>query len=395
MKRLLGILFLLSLPITSAVAAPKSIPVQLGSSFPAPANTEGFTLNGKNIIYLQNLTAKSSDVVLTAFDLSGTQLWQRTIDSGVDEVATAITADPLGNIWVAGSAASAPAVESATVLTGIDNPDAVNVDPGNSLRPDVNQIALWKISPAGELLATYLSPQKSLPIVTAISATSSGVSIIGTLDSKSFEVNANAGLFGKMLSIGTAKSELNAVARNADGSTSVFGSSAETLAGKKVAGIRDGVLIKISKAGAVTSVVRSSAIKASRSWISADATNLVSGPVVTGKVIETAITKFSTSFTPTWTLRVPSTGASTSLSANGNSYLAFTSKGSVSGISGFKPTLPTLLILTFDSKGVIKAATAIPGLVTPISLQYSAGRGVVGLASSSDGTVSIFTLVSR
>jgi len=65
------------------------------------------------------------------------------------------------------------------------------------------------------------------------------------------------------------------------------------------------------------------------------------------------------------------------------------------GVSGFKPLVPTLVVLTFDSKGVLKAATALPGLITPLSLQYSAGRGVVGLASSSDGTVSIFTLVSR
>jgi hypothetical protein len=52
-------------------------------------------------------------------------------------------------------------------------------------------------------------------------------------------------------------------------------------------------------------------------------------------------------------------------------------------------------VITFDSKGVLKAATALPGLVTPLSLQYSASRGVVGLATASDGTVSIFTLVSR
>jgi hypothetical protein len=33
--------------------------------------------------------------------------------------------------------------------------------------------------------------------------------------------------------------------------------------------------------------------------------------------------------------------------------------------------------------------------VKPLTLQYSSTRGVIGLASASDGTVSIFTLVSR
>jgi hypothetical protein len=121
----------------------------------------------------------------------------------------------------------------------------------------------------------------------------------------------------------------------------------------------------------------------------------VSGPVITGKVTESAITKFTSTFSPTWTLRLPSAGASRSLSANGNSYLAFTSRGLISGITGWKPTSPSLLVLTFDSKGVMKAATALPGLVTPLSLHYSVNRGVVGLAAGGDGTVSIFTLVSR
>ena len=204
-----------------------------------------------------------------------------------------------------------------------------------------------------------------------------------------------SGVFGKLVFLGSSKTEFNTVVRNSDGTSSIYGSSAETLAGKKLAGIRDGVLIKVSKTGSINSLVRSSALKASRSWISGDSSYLVSGPVITGKVTETAITKFTSAFAPSWTLRLPSVGPSTTLTANGNSYLAFTSRSAIAGISGWKPNQPSLLVLTFDSKGVIKAATALPGLVAPISLAYSPAKGVVGLASASDGTVSIFTLVSR
>ncbi|CAN2225853.1 hypothetical protein MCEMRE182_01324 [Candidatus Nanopelagicaceae bacterium] len=396
MKRVLLALLLTISLLPSAEAAPKAIAVQLGSIYNAAAGTELFLLSGKNSIFISNPSLKSADIQVTALDASGTQIWQRTIDSGVDEVAMAITSDPLGNIWIAGSAAIAPVAETPTSLSGIDNPDQVSIDGGSSLRTDMNQLGLWKVGATGELLATYLSPQKFVPVVTALSATNSGISIIGSIDGKPYLLTATtSGTFGKVLSIGTSKSELNAVARNSDGSTSIFGSSVETLAGKKVAGIRDGVLMKVSKTGSITSLVRSSALKASRSWVSGDSSSLVSGPVITGKVIESAITKFSTTFSPTWTLRLPSTGASTTLSANGNSYLAFTSRGVISGISGWKPTAPSLLVLTFDSKGVIKAATALPGLLTPLSLQYSPARGVVGLAAGADGTVSIFTLVSR
>ena len=395
MKRVLLVALLASLTFAPAEAAPKPIAVQLGSIFSAPSGAEGFVLSGKNAIFIQNVTGKSADVVVTALDQGGVQIWQKTIDSGFDEVATAITTDPLGNIWIAGSSAAAPQAETATSLVGIDNPDAVSVDGSTSLRTDMNLLTMWKISAAGEVVATYTLAQKSIPVVNSISATNSGVSIVGALDGKPFLVNFVSGTFGKVISIGTSKTELNVVARNSDGSSSIFGSSAENLAGKKLAAIRDGVLIKVSKAGVVASLVRSSAFKASRSWISGDSTNLVSGPVITGKVTETAITKFGSTFSPVWTLRIPSTGASTSISANGNSYLALTSRGPISGITGWKPATPSLLVITFDSKGVIKAATALPGLVTPLSLSYSPARGVTGLATSADGTVSIFTLVSR
>jgi hypothetical protein len=396
MKRaLLAILIAISMT-PAAEAAQKPFAVQLGSIYNAAPGSELFLLSGKNSIFISNPANKSSDIQVTAIDPNGLQMWQRTIDSGVDEVAMAVTSDPLGNIWLAGSAALAPIAETPTSLIGIDNPDQVSIDGASPLRTNMNQLALWKVSATGELLATYLSPQKFVPVVTAISATNSGISAIGSLDGKPFLVTATtSGVFGKVITIGSSKSELNSVARNSDGSTSIFGSSAETLAGKKVAGVRDGVLIKVSKSGAITSLVRSSALKASRSWISGDSSNLVSGPVVTGKVTESAVTKFTSTFSPAWTLRLPSTGTSTTLSANGNSYLAFTSRSAISAITGWKPTAPSLLVLTFDSKGVIKAATALPGLITPLSLQYSPARGVVGLASGADGTVSIFTLVSR
>ena len=396
MKRVLILALLASITLPVAEAAPKALPVQLGSIYSAPADTELFLATSKSSIFISNPTATSSNIQVISVDLTGTQLWQRTIDSGVDEVATATTLDPQGNIWLAGSVASSATSETLTSIAGIDNPDLVSIDASPNLRSDMKNLALWKISASGELLGTFIFSLKSVPLVTAISATHSGISAIGVLDSRPFVISATtSGTFSKMISIGTSKTELNALSRNSDGTLSLFGSSSETLAGKNVAGIRDGVLIKLSKSGAITSLVRSSALKASRSWISGDAAHLLSGPVVTGKSAETAITKFTTKFVPSWTLRVPSTGASTTLTANGNSYLALTSRSAITGVSGWKPIQPSLLVITFDSKGVMKAATALPGLVTPISLHYSSVRGVVGLASSADGTVSIFTLASR
>jgi hypothetical protein len=379
-----------------ASAAPKAIVPGLGSIYNAPAGSEAMVLSGKNTIFIQNINQLNSDIKVTALDATRNQIWERIIDSKADEVATAVTTDPSGNIWLAGAAAALQIAESVTSIAGIDNPDSVSVDGAPIQRGEMLNLALWKISPTGELLSTFQLTLPAVPSVNALAVNNLGISVIGALDSKPFLVTATiAGQFNKPLYIGTSKTELNAVARYSDGSTTIFGSSTETLGGKKVAGVRDGVLIKISKAGAISSVVRSSANKASRSWISGDSSNLTSGPVITGSTVESAITKFSPTFAPTWTLRVPSSGPSLTLTANGNSYLAFTSRGAISGIAPWKPAKPALIVLTFDSKGVLKAATALPGLVKALALQYSVASGVVGLASGGDESVSIFTLVSR
>ncbi len=396
MKRILLLTAALVLTAQSAVAAPKAITPGLGSIFTAPIGSEAMVVAGKNSIFLSNKSNTTSDIEITALDQGQNKVWGALIDSGVDEVAMAMTVDPLGNIWLAGSSASIVSGESVTSITGIDNPDNVVLDEQLSLRTDMTHVGVWKLSAAGELLATYQIPTPSIPVVSGLSVIHSGLSLVGSIDGKPFLLTATtSGVFGKITYFGSSKSEFNTVARNSDGSSTIFGSSAETLAGKKVAGIRDGILLKVSKTGAITSLIRSSANSASRSWVSGDSLNLSSGPVIVGKTTETAITKFNAKLAPTWTLRVPSTGASQSLSANGNSYLAVVSRAPITGLLKWKPAKPALIVLTFDSKGVLKAATALPGLVKPLSLQYSPSRGVTGLAAASAGTVSIFTLVSR
>ena len=381
---------------TQSFAAPKKISLQTGSVLPAPVGVESFLQSGKNAVFLSNTVNQTSDISLQAIDITGTLAWERIIDSGSNEVASAFALDPLGNFWIAGNSAPLLIVESATPIVGIDNPDGVSLEDINDIRADLNQLTIWNVSPTGELLATYMYPMVKVPTISAFSATASGLSIVGSIDSRPFLVNmSNTGNFSKVVYFGTSKTIINSVVRQSDGSSFLFGSSSETLGGKKVAGKRDGVLIKISKSGVITTVIRSSANGAVRSWNSATQSNLLSGHVIANKVTEVAITKFSSNFTPSWTARFPSNGSSLVASGPNDSYLAFTSRSAIPGINLWKPIAPTLIVLTFDSKGVIKAAHALPGLVTPLNLQISRERGVIGLATSSDGAISIFTLVSR
>ena len=219
---------------------------------------------------------------------------------------------------------------------------------------------------------------------------------VGQLNGRPFLLSASLlGEFGKIIYLGTEKTQVNALLRMPDGSINLFGSSTEKLAGKKLVGSQDGFLMKVGKSGAITSVVRSSAPKATRSWLAADTNLTLTGFVKSGKIMESAFTKFNTTFTPTWTIRVPSLGKSVVAVAPNTTYGAINSQSAIKGLNGWKPTTPSLLILAFDAKGVISGGYGSSDLVAPISLAYSREIGVIGLAMASDKSVSIFRLSTR
>lgn len=376
---------------TPAEAAQKRIAVKKIEKIAVTSGAELLVANGSSIVTISNVDSTTSDIALSAIDISGAALWNTVVDSGGDEIAMASARDNAGNLWIAGFSATPAPQESATSTSVAENPDSVVVEPTQDSRNDLNRLTIWKVSSSGELLETFNSPENLPGLINAISVTSSGASLVGQYNQRSFIQNVSpSGAFGKVLYIGTPKTTLNSVVRNSDGSASAFGFSTETLGGKRLAARQDGVLIKVSKSGALTSVVRSSAIKAERSWLSADFNFLLSGYVKTGKKIETAITKFSPAFAPVWTLRVPSTGESRAITAGKSSVLALSSNASVPSLIGWNPTKAGLLLLTFDGKGLITAAKGSSELITPIALSYSKEVGAVGLAKSSDGSVALF-----
>ncbi len=376
---------------TPAEAAQKRIAVKKIEKIAVTSGAELLVANGSSIVTISNVDSTTSDIALSAIDISGAALWNTVVDSGGDEIAMVSARDNAGNLWIAGFSATPAPQESATSTSVAENPDSVVVEPTQNSRNDLNRLTIWKVSSSGELLETFNSTENLPGLINAISVTSSGASLVGQYNQRSFIQSVSpSGVFGKVLYIGTSKTTLNSVVRNSDGSASAFGFSTETLGGKRLAAKQDGVLIKVSKSGALTSVVRSSAIKAERSWLSADFNFLLSGYVKTGKKIETAITKFSPAFAPVWTLRVPSTGESRAITAGKSSLLALSSNASVPSLIGWNPTKAGLLLLTFDGKGLITAAKGSSELITPIALSYSKEVGAVGLAKSSDGSVALF-----
>jgi hypothetical protein len=214
-------------------------------------------------------------------------------------------------------------------------------------------------------------------LITAVSHSTTGLTIMGDRGAGTILISMSAtGKFTTSKAIGTAKSSFNSLFRNSDGSAYIFGASSETLGGKKVAGLRDGILAKVNKSGAVTSVVRSSANKATRAWVSATSTIFLIGDVKVGGKNETAFTKFNSSFSPTWTLRLPSSGTLLAATgANGSHYALFNSTSTIAGVTGWKPS--GAIALRFDSKGVITQALKVPLIKSADAMAFVQGVGLV------------------
>ena len=362
MKRFLSLVLISSLLfIPSTYAAPSKIAVKalkLITTINASEDISGFAVSGKTIILFGTAVDRA---FARAVDINGVELWRVPLDPDSPSIASAGAVDGAGNIWIAGATSLLrPTPAPSASLTPI-NPDNV-VNSPDVFNAELSAVALWKI-PIGTSVPTLFSAQQSTPVlVTGISVDKSGASIVGLTQtpqgSAGFVISTNElGEFGKPLLIGAKSTTLDAVVRHSDSTLTVTGSSGETIGGKKLAGVIDGILVKISKTNTILKVVRSSAIKAERNWNSATSTLLLGGSVTTGSKIESAVTKFSSTYTPTWTYRFLSTGPVFTL---GSTYAFFNSTGTIVQLSNWKPKKSQPILLTFDSKGLITSAYSAP-----------------------------------
>ena len=396
MKRFFIFFLLVSLLITPvAHSAPKKIsvkPMQLLTAIGTPDEVSGAVVSGKSIIVFGT---KASKAYARAIDVTGKELWNLSLDQSAASIATAAAVDSAGDIWITGATPLALGLVTPTPTATPINPDSAVVPPSTKVG-DLQAVTIWKVSSTGTVLFTNTLPTSFVLFPTAIAVDKNGASVVGIVaNSKGiagFLANIDsAGVFSKLLQIGASSTTADAVVRHPDGSVTVAGSSSETLAGKKVAGVTDGILVKVSKTLKITSVVRSSVAKGKRIWNSASTSLLLAGEVVAAGKTESAVTKFSLSFVPSWTYRFASTGPTLSASST---QAFFISTGAIAQLN-WNPKTPTPLLLTFDSKGVITAADSGPvGQKEVLGLIISKEIGVLALTLSAE-SVSIFTLLPR
>jgi hypothetical protein len=343
----------------------------------------GVVASGRTIIVYGN---KGDRSFAKALDVAGKELWNIELDKASPSVATAATVDSSGVIWLAGSTSLARATPAPSPSVSALNPDKT-IPITDIFSADLDAFSLWSLNPTTQTLAQFTLQLSSPILINAIAVDKSGITAVG---SSGTIINADlAGKIAKPITVGTELTTFESVIKNADGSMTVVGLSGETLGGKKLAGKVDGVIIKVSKVGKLLSVVRSSAPKASRNWLSATNSLLLGGEVVTGAKVESAITKFSNTYVPSWTYRFASTGKVFTASST---YALFQSKGAITQLANWAPKSAQGLLLNFDAKGVITAGYSAPiEQKDVLGLYLSKDLGVLCITSSAD-TVSIFTL---
>lgn len=387
MKRFFSFVLILTLLITPSafgvIKKPSVKALKLLTNVGYVDEFAGLVTSGKILIIFGNKGDKS---FVRALDTAGNELWNIALDPASPSVATAATVDNVGNIWIAGSTSLLRPTPTPSPTLSPLNPDKVTTPP-DIFSADLDAFSLWMLNPATQSITQYSSQLSSPILINAIAVDKAGITAVGTSGAV---INSDLkGNIAKPIYTGTDATNFESVVKNSDGSITAIGSSSETLGGKKLAGKVDGVIVKISKVGKILSVVRSSAPKASRSWNSATTSLLLAGEVITGKKIESAVTKFSTAFVPMWTYRFLSTGTTF---ASGSTFAFIQSTSSITQLSNWSPKSPQGLLIAFDAKGVITGGFSAPiDQKQTLGLYASKDLGLLCITSSAE-SVSIFTL---
>jgi hypothetical protein len=346
---------------TTPLAAAPVIPLTIVKAIPMDQDIAGM-LVGDSAIYLFGNTPTGGYV--TALNKDGSQKWLHSFSDLTAFTISTGTLDANGDIWLAGASAApiampAPVNPSPTAA----NPDGVIIGDEGALRPDLNNLTLWKVSSAGTGAGKYQLPLTQPVLPTSLSANKSGISVVAWQSAGSLFVSADLlGKFGKPLRVGKTTTTLDKVIRNSDGSSILLGSGTELFLGNKAIGVRDGLIVKVDTTPKIVQSVRSGEKGATRNWASATSSLLLGGFLKSKTSALATITKFEPTLKPSWTVRYKaSSGAVVVNGSSKTTYAAYESVGSGT-------------LLTFDKNGKVVATNSFAG--QPIAMGFSKALGV-------------------
>jgi hypothetical protein len=312
---------------TAPLTAAPIVPLTIVKAIPMDQDIAGM-LVGETAIYLFGNTPTGGYV--TALNKDGSEKWLHNFSDLTAFTISAGALDTSGNIWLAGASAAPIAMSSAASPSPTAaNPDGVVIGDEGTLRPDLNNLTLWKVSSAGTGAGKYQLPLTAPVLPTSLSVNKSGISIVAWQSAGSLFVAADLlGKFGKPLKVGKSNTTLDKVIRNSDGSSILLGSGTELFLANKAIGVRDGLIVKVDATPKIVQSVRSGEKGATRNWASATSTLLLGGFLKSKTSALATITKFETSLKPTWTVRYKAnSGAVVANGSNKASYAAYENAG--------------------------------------------------------------------
>jgi hypothetical protein len=367
-RKLVALLSALLIVSTNPLTAAPVIPLVVVKAIPMDQDIAGM-LVGDSAIYLFGNTPTGGYV--TALNKDGSQKWLHSFSDLRAFTISAGAIDASGNIWLAGASAAPIAIAgTANPSPTTANPDGVVIGDEGAIRPDLNNLTLWKVSAAGSGAGKYELPLTAPVLPTSLSVNKSGISIVAWQSAGSMFVAADLlGKFGKPLRVGRTTTTLDKVIRNSDGSSILLGSSTELFLGNKAIGVRDGLIVKVDETPKIVQSVRSGEKGATRNWASATSTLLLGGYLKSKTTSLATITKFGTTLKPTWTVRYKST--SSAAVANGASSTTYAAYGNVG--SG--------TLLTFDKNGKVISTNSFSE--QPIAIEFNKTFGLYIYTGSS------------
>ena len=351
---------LLIVSTTPLIAAPV-VPLAVVKMIPADQDIAGM-LVGDSAIYLFGNTPTGGYV--TALNKDGSQKWLHSFSDLRAFTISAGALDASGNIWLAGASAAPIAIAgAASPSPTAANPDSVVIGDEGAIRPDLNNLTLWKVSSGGTGAGRYELPLTAPVLPTSLSANKSGISLVALQSAGSLFVAADlSGKFGKPLRVGKTTTTLDKVLRNSDGSSILLGSSTELFLGNKAIGARDGVIIKVDATPKIVQSVRSGEKGATRNWSSATSSLLLGGYLKSKTTSLATITKFGTTLKPTWSVRYKATSSAVvAIGSSTTSYAAYENSGAGS-------------LMTFDKNGKVTATNSFQG--QPIAVEFNKTFGL-------------------
>jgi len=355
--------------LLSALLVALAIPVQAApvtsltiyKTIPIDQDIAGM-LVGDSAIYLFGNTPTGGYV--TALNKDGSQKWLHSFSDLTAFTISTGALDANGNVWLAGASAAPIAIPgAANTSPSAANPDGVIIGDEGALRPDLQNLTLWKVDNTGNGAGKYQLPLTEPVLPTSLSINKSGISIVAWQSAGSFFVASDlVGKFGKPLRVGKTTTTLDKVIRNSDGTSILLGSSTELFLATKAIGVRDGVIVKVDAAPKIVQSIRSGETGATRNWGSATSALLLGGYLKSKTSSLATITKFAATLKPTWTVRYKATSSPlVTDGANATSYAAYENKGSGT-------------LVTFDKNGKVTATNSFSG--QPIAMGFSKSLGL-------------------